>query len=144
MIYQAGIADISRIIPCAIEYTDIIPEMEFNAGHYTTFWTNMLTVEAGVIFLSEKNGIVEGGIGGIKFPEPLSGRLTAVECFWYMSEKSRGNGIKLYLKFKQWAKEQGCKRLAMIFLPCSMPDKLKKFYESEGFTLTEMHYEVTL
>jgi len=144
MIYQASLSDIDKIIPCAVEYTDIIPGMEFNPGHYTAFWGNMLKSGAGAIFLSEKDGVVEGGIGGIKYPEILSGRLTAVECFWYMSKKSRGNGIKLYFKFKQWAKEQGCKRLAMIYLPCSMPEKLKKFYELEGFILTEMHYEVAL
>jgi GNAT superfamily N-acetyltransferase len=70
--------------------------------------------------------------------------MTAVEMFWYTAKETRGDGIKLYLKFKKWAKDNGCKRLAMIYLPCSMPDKLKQFYESEGFSLLEMHYEVTL
>ena len=144
MIYQATVNDVPKIIPCAREYTDIIPGMAFNADHYIKFWKNMLSGQNGVIFLSESEGTVKGGIGGIRYPEPLSGRMTAVEMFWYTSKETRGDGMKLYLKFKKWAKDSGCSRLAMIYLPCSMPDKLKKFYESEGFSLIEMHYEVSL
>jgi GNAT superfamily N-acetyltransferase len=144
VIYQATVEDIPKIIPCAIEYTSIIPGMEFDADHYVKFWQNMLKSGIGTIYLSETDGVINGGIGGIKYPEALSGRLTAVEMFWYTAKETRGDGIKLYLKFKKWAKESGCKRLAMIYLPCSMPDKLKDFYEKEGFSLTEMHYEVTL
>lgn len=144
MIYQATIYDLEKIIPCAVEYTDQIPGMEFNAEHYLSFWRGMLQSGVGTIFLSETDGVINGGIGGIKYPEPLSGRMTAVEMFWYTAKETRGDGIKLYLKFKKWAKDNGCKRLAMIYLPCSMPDKLKQFYESEGFSLLEMHYEVTL
>jgi GNAT superfamily N-acetyltransferase len=144
MIYQATIEDIPKIIPCAVEYTDQIPGMEFDAKHYVDFWRNMLTTGTGVIFLSETDGVINGGIGGVKFPEALSGRLTAVEMFWYTAKETRGDGIKLYLKFKKWAKEAGCRRLAMIYLPCSMPEKLKTFYEKEGFSLIEMHYEMAL
>ena len=144
MIYQATAQDVPKIIPCAVEYTDIIPGMEFNEKSYTSFWTNMLKGGNGVIFLSETDGVVNGGIGGIMYPEPLSGRMTAVEMFWYTAKETRGDGIKLYLKFKKWAKENGCKRMAMIYLPCSMPEKLKTFYEAEGFSLLEMHYEVAL
>ncbi len=78
MIYQATVEDVYKILPCAVEYTDQIPGMEFDAEHYLTFWTNMLKSGLGVIYLSETDGKVNGGIGGIKYPEPLSGRLTAV------------------------------------------------------------------
>ncbi|ACH40479.1 MAG: hypothetical protein ACD_55C00094G0002 [uncultured bacterium] len=144
MIYQATVKDVPKIIPCAAEYTDIIPDMKFNPDHYVQFWQNMLKSGLGVIFLSEVDGVVLGGIGGIKFPEALSGRMTAVEMFWYTAKETRGDGVKLYLKFKKWAKENGCERLAMIYLPCSMPDKLKAFYDKEGFSLIEMHYEMAL
>ena len=142
MIFQATIEDIPRILPCAREYTDIIPNMEFDAEHYVEFWKNMLTTGTGVIFLHENDdGEITGGIGGVKFPEALSGRLTAVEMFWYTAKGSRGAGVKLYCKFKEWAKSGRCKRLAMIYLPCSMPEELKRFYEREGLSLLEMHYE---
>ena len=139
---KATVADIPRILPCAREYTDIIPGMEFNAYHYVEYWRRALTSEIGVIFLDvDPSGTVTGGIGGIVSPEPLSGRLTAIEMFWYTAAGRRGAGIKLYNRFKQWAREQGATRLAMIYLPCSMPDEIKRFYEREGLSLLEMHYE---
>lgn len=143
-IIAATLADIPRILPCAREYTDIIPNMEFNAYHYMEYWRRVLTSGLGTIYIDvDDQGTVRGGIGGIISPEPLSGRLTAIEMFWYTAKAHRGGsiGIKLYNRFKQWAREQGATRLAMIYLPCSMPDELKRFYEREGLSLLEMHYE---
>jgi hypothetical protein len=146
MIRQATIAELHALVPCAVEYTNQIPEMEFNAEHWLPFWSRMLTSGNGVVFMDWKDEkSIYGGIGGIKAPCPLSGRLTAVEMFWYVHPEFRGNGLKLYLKFKQWAKENNCKRLAMVYLPCSMPEKLKRFFEErEKMSLVEMHYEVAL
>ena len=143
MIFQALPEHIPLCVPLATEYTDIIPSMKFNPTHWVDFWQSQLKAGSGVVFLAENDGIV-GGIGGIKYPCPLSGRMTAVEMFWYVTEKSRREGILLYKYFKNWARENGCERIAMIYLPCSMPEKLKRFYEREGLTLIEMHYEGTL
>lgn len=145
MIIQASIDDIPRILECAIEYTNDIPGMEFNAEHYVAFWRSMLTSGAAAIFLSvDGEGRVKGGIGGIKYPQPLTGQLTAVEMFWYTKKDSRGDGVRLYKAFYYWAVESGCKKLAMIYLPCSMPDELHTFYTKQGFDLVEMHYERSL
>ena len=144
-IIELTLDQVERILPCAVEYTDIIPDMEFNADNYVNFWKSTLASGAGVIYVSEDdNGVVKGGIGGIKYPEPLSGRMTAVEMFWYTKKDSRGDGIKLYKKFENWARDSGCKRIAMIYLPCSMPEELSRFYSRLGFNLLEMHYEKSL
>lgn len=139
---QATQSDIPRILPCAREYTDIIPDMVFDADHYVKYWQRVLKSGLGVIYLDvDADGTVTGGIGGIAVAEPLSGRLTAIEMFWYTAQGRRGAGVKLYSRFKAWAREQGCTRLAMIYLPCSMPEELKRFYEREGLSLLECHYE---
>lgn len=141
MIAQARTEELYALVPCAIEYTDKIPQMKFNANHWLPFWSRMIKSGDGVVFMDWQIDKITGGIGGIKYPCPLSGRMTAVEMFWYTAEANRGAGLRLYSKFKKWAIEQGCERIAMVYLPCSMPEKLKRFYEREGLSLIEMHYE---
>lgn len=144
-IFKATVEDVPRILPLSIQYTDKIQDMPLDAEHWLDVWCSFLSSGTGVIYLQEndKNEIV-GGIGGIYYPDLLTNRKTTVELFWYVDENTRGGGLKLYFKLKQWAKDHLCKRLAMIYLPDSMPEKLKTFYEREGGFLREYHYEIPL
>lgn len=136
---------VESILPFITEFANIVPNVEFNSGNYIKFWRNALTSGLGVIFVSvDSQWVIKGGIGGIKYPELLTGNLMAVELFWYTKKDERGDGLRLYKKFEQWAKDQQCKKIAMIHLMCSMPAKLQHFYERSGFTLLEMHYEKVL
>ena len=55
-------------------------------------------------------------------------------------EKYRGKGLSLLLKLQKYAKSKGAKRLLMIHLENSMPDKLKKLYIRLGFKQIESIY----
>jgi len=141
-IYRASIEDVPKIIPCAKEYTEAMPNnVILNPDHLIRHWVNFIQNGIGVIILAEEDGVVIGGIGGLKYPELFTGNLTAVETFWYTLEGKRGVGIKLFKLFEEWAKENDCRRIAMIYLPFSMPDKLDRFYTKNGYKLLEMHYE---
>jgi len=144
-IYQAKRSDIPKIVPCSWEYTSMMPNnVKLDPDHLVACWERFFDSGIGVIYLAEENGGVIGGIGGIKYQEIFTGNLTAVEMFWFISEGKRGAGIKLFKLYEQWAIDNGCKRIAMIYLPFSMPEKLERFYTLNGYRLLEMHYEKEL
>jgi GNAT superfamily N-acetyltransferase len=145
MIYSATKADLPKILECSLEYTQAMPNnVKLNPDHLISSWERLLDLGIGVIYLAEENGEVIGGIGGVRHAELFTGNMTAVEMFWYMKEGKRGTGIKLFKMFEQWAKDNQCARVAMIYLPFSMPEKLDRFYTKNGYTLLEMHYEKEL
>jgi len=103
-------------------------------------WKNLINMDAGVIFgLKEKARII-GGIGLVVFPALEDGASTCTEAFWYVDEKNRGGGIKLFKKAEAYAKARGCARMNMIHLSHSMPEKLKGLYERLGFFKVETTY----
>ena len=127
-------------------FTDNIPQCNFNEAHYQKAWEGFMSSGIGVIFLIEESGEILGGIGGVKFPEPLTGDMTAVEMFWYVKPCHRQSldGVKLLKCFERWAKAEKCKKVAMIHLMCSMPAKLEDFYIKNGYELIEKHYQKEL
>jgi len=98
----------------------------------------------GEIFILEDDETKEfiGAMGCLKAPCLHSGKLMAIELFWYVTPKYRqgGKGLDLWYAFENWAKEQGCQQMAMIHMADSMPDILEKLYISRGYRLLEKHY----
>lgn len=94
------------------------------------------------ILLDDNTGESIGGFGCIKSPDLHSGRMMAVETFWYVVPEYRNSlgGAQLYDSFERWAAEQGCEILAMIHMIDSSPEKLRKLYEKKGYRLAEQHY----
>lgn len=141
MIRQADIADIPAMGELAQEFYSSSAALRGNLdmAAFTTHWTQFINAGLGVIFLLEDDGI-KGFLGGIKYLDINTGDLTATECFWYVGKARRGGGITLLRGFEEWAKGEGCKRVMMVHLMDSMPDKLKRLYESRGYTAAEVHY----
>jgi len=113
----------------------------FDIGQWADRWFNLISSGAGKIFgLWDKNKIV-GGIGLILFPALEDGVMTTTEAFWFVDEKSRGGGLKLFITAEKWAKESGSKRMNMIHLTNSMPERLKNLYEKKGYKMIETTYQ---
>lgn len=135
---------------CAREFTSVIPDCPLNERHYEAAWKQFLGSGAGVIFLLEEDKPltanyepkVLGGIGGICHPDLLTGRLTAVELFWYVKPEHRKGiwPVRLLKAFEKWAALMRCHEVAMIHMECSMPERLKEFYQRRGYTLFETMY----
>ena len=141
-LFKATVEDVPKILPCGVQYTNKIKDMPLDADHWLGTWREFIDAGTGVIYLAEDdNGFIVGGIGGICYPCLLTNRKTAVELFWYTDDEHRGEGVKLYNLFEQWARDEGCERMAMIYLPDSMPAKLDIFYRRKGYFLRECHYE---
>ena len=91
------------------------------------------------IYLVDEDDII-GGIGLINSPSLEDGALVVQEAFWFVDEKHRGGGIKLFRAAEKYAKQIGAERLMMIHLETSMPEKLKKFYKAMNYKLAETTY----
>ena len=98
----------------------------------------------GQIFLlfDDDTGDLVGGLGCIKAPDLHSGDMIAIETFWYVLPQCRNKmlGMELLFTFEQWAKEEGCTKVAMIHLADSAPESLEKLYLTMGYRLLEKHY----
>ncbi len=97
---------------------------------------------SGVIFLlcDDATGEIHGGLGAICGPSMISEEKMAVETFWYVAPEYRGQGVRLMAAFEEWAKRQGCQKVAMVHLADSHPESLGAFYLRRGYKLIETHY----
>jgi GNAT superfamily N-acetyltransferase len=92
------------------------------------------------IFGLKINGKIVGGICIIFVESMLDGVLECSELFWYVDDEYRGKGISLLLHAEKYAKQNGAKRMIMMYLINSMPDKLEKLYTRMGFRELERSY----
>ena len=112
----------------------------FNMAHFTAQWTVLLDAGMGVIFVAFDGETPIGVLAGIKTQDLNSGIWQAGEMAWFVTEKHRGQGIRLLKTFEAWAKEQGCKRIAMAYLCASMPETVKRIYRLLGYKEIEVTY----
>lgn len=103
-------------------------------------WQNLIKKKIGKIFVMEKNEKIIGGMGFLITPDTEDGTLTCIGRFWYMDEKHRGEGVKVYRKVESYAKSVGCKKIIMGCLSFSHADKFKKLYTRMGFQENETSY----
>lgn len=100
----------------------------------------MLATETARAWVAERDGIVVGTIGGWVYEHPMSGDLIATEVMWWVDPTARGYGLRLRNLFKQWAREQGARRLTMMS-PSPETDQL---YERLGLVAIERTYQEEL
>jgi len=143
--------DISEIAKCTDGAREFFAESdtfrgEFNILTFTETWKNLYDLDIGCFFiLVDNEGSVQGGIGGLLYPDYITGIMAATEMFWYVRKPYRGKyGLALMNKYEQWAKEKGCKKVRMVHLIDLMPEKLRHFYELKGYHEIEITYEKEL
>ena len=93
-----------------------------------------------VLGLYDRNGEIIGGLGAILGPELSTGKMIAVEAFWFVHPEKRGRGLLLLDAFEKWARKRGADYTAMVHMVDSHPSELKTLYVSRGYKLVEMHY----
>lgn len=145
-LFEATSADVPRIMECAREFTALLPDCPLNENHYRLFWERELSSKKGIIYLLEHEGVIVGGIGGIASPDLLTGKLSAVELFWYVKPDYRKGlwPIRLLKCFEEWAKLKGCATISMILMEASQPAEMRHFYERAGYSLLETQYRKNL
>jgi len=94
----------------------------------------------GKILALKKDDKFIGAIGLLVSPSFEDGVMTCMESFWYVDENHRGQGLKLLIKGQQVAKEMGAKRMMMVYLENSMPEKVRSIYERMDYKLIQTTY----
>tara|TARA_Y100000114_G_scaffold88859_1_gene82358 strand:+ start:7010 stop:7474 length:465 start_codon:yes stop_codon:yes gene_type:complete len=92
-------------------------------------WYFMIQSQSASILGLKQNNKFIGAIGLTFTPSLEDGILSCMEAFWFVDEQHRGQGLKLLLKAEKVAKARGAKRMMMMYLENSMPQKVKKVYE---------------
>lgn len=89
--------------------------------------------EERIIILAE-----EGMIAGQTSSFIFGTKKVATELGWWVEPEYRKSGIgkELLQAFEAWAKKVGCSLIVMI----SLDDELGKFYEANGYSLSERSY----
>lgn len=115
---------------------------EFNDGYarWVDSWHLMISNGMGKILGLKKDGKFIGAIGLVVSPSLEDGVMTCMEAFWYVDENQRGQGLKLFLKAEKVAKQMGAKRMVMMYLQNSMPEKVKSVYERMGYKYIQTSY----
>lgn len=147
LIRAATVEDLPRCSQSAQEFYESAPSLgSFELDRFITMWTMLLGNGSGVIFLLLDGEVIVGAIGGVAYPDTYTANLMATEFFWFVGKASRGQGVRLYRLFEQWARDRGCAQIRMVHLLDLMPEKVARFYDRAGFKPLEVHYakELTL
>ena len=141
LVTQLGIDDLDNLVDLAEEFYSSSEFLKgFDKEVSRKSWTNFIAGGTGAIFAIKEGDAFHGMLGVVKFPDINTGDMTACEMFWFVSEKHRGKGLLLVSAFEEWAKEEGCRKVAIGHLADSMPDSLEKLYVRMGYTLSEKTY----
>lgn len=141
MIRQATVEDLPGMEAGAREFYASSKYLgKFDPVRFVSVWTNLISSQAGVIFLLIEADELEGAIGGVVYPDLYSGEIIATEFFWFVRQEHRGGGLRLYKEFEEWAKWKGASQIRMVHLQDSMPDKLERLYRHWGYQPIETHY----
>ena len=101
------------------------------------------TMEDELCLVLEIDGNVQGFVCGIKGFLMANFDVSAgTELAWWVNEDYRkgSDGLKLLKAIEQRAKKIGIKYWNMAYMNTSMPDSVKKIYESMGYKENESLY----
>ena len=131
---------VKKIFSLAEQFTTASESALYDPETMLTTWDYLLKNKLGVLITYTKKGKAVGVIGGIKHPDMTSGIMTATESFWFVDPEHRGIGLFLLKAFEDWAKEEGCKRILMMALLDSLPEKAIRIYQQAGYKPLEVTY----
>jgi len=91
-------------------------------------------------FVVEKEGKVVGLLAGHIVKDFCSGFPVYEEVLWYMDEKHRRYGLKLFRHVQQWCEVHNIKRMTMCCMWNSKKESLFTLYEKLGFRPMETRF----
>lgn len=131
-------SELKELLSVLLEFYEVMPYTQLKKGSkehedasdaWIETWYFMIQAKSASILALKKEGKFIGAIG-LTFSSSLEdGVFTCMEAFWFVSEEHRGQGLKLLLKAEKVAKQRGAKRMMMVYLENSMPQKVKLVYD---------------
>lgn len=119
-----------------IDATAYAARVEADPADREALLRRMLAGEVGHIVVLERDGVVEGFIGVIVFPNQLTGRMTGSELIWWVEPHARGAGRLLLDAAVAWAKHEGAREFHVV----AWNEGLEVFYRRLGYTKLETVY----
>ena len=140
MIRTASVDELGGIIRFMKKFEDTTDHVKVDIDYAIESYGRLMKRGVLTVFVMEEGDEITGSLSFLKSPSMNDGILTAVELWWFMDPEHRGNGLQLFDAFEKSARDQGCKRFAMIHMVDSFPDKLESLYKRRGYGLIEKHY----
>ncbi len=140
MIREARIDEVRKIAEYMKTFEQATNFVNVNVDYTTKRYENLVSQGIAVLLVDEEDGDLRGGLGIIKAEDLHDGSMTAVETFWFVKPEHRGRGKDLFIEFENWSRRNGIKKMAMIHLVDSYPDRLENLYIHAGYRLVEKHY----
>jgi GNAT superfamily N-acetyltransferase len=140
MVRELTVEDLPRLVPIGYAFFEEGKlEGKFNPAHFIKEWGSLLAAKAAVILAHEENGEIGAILGGMIFPNLLTGEVEGTEQYLYANPEFRGQGIGLRLldEFESISKGRGALRVWMIHLVDLNDDAMVKLYERKGYRLKE-------
>lgn len=135
MIRAARHSDIPRIIELGtiLHQTTDYAALDFDADKVGNFMSHLIA-GAGVVFVSEINGVVVGGMAGGIVDQWFNNDLIAYDYSIFV-EPGRRNGViamRLVRAFEEWARLKGAKQIHMGIGTGVNVEGTSRLYESLG------------
>lgn len=95
-------------------------------------------IENGTCFVLVGGMPIQGGIGGIIYKDLMTGDITCMETFWYVSNVERGFlGLRLLSAWEEEAIRIGAVKIIMAHLCSETSKKFTKLFEHRGYKIRE-------
>lgn len=108
-----------------------------NPAQMEALAASLIAREDATLLVSEGGGELDGMIGIVGYPHPISGELTVGELFWWTTPEHRGAGVRLLRAAEAWAVAQGAKHMQMV----APNERVGKFYERVGYAPVETVFQ---
>lgn len=106
----------------------------------TKTYETMIDNGNAIVMVLEKDNELIGSLGFLIAPDIHNGITIAVETFWFSDPRKRGYGLLLLNAFEKYAQENKIKKVAMVHMMDSYPNRLENLYLKRGYKLMEKHY----
>ena len=108
---------------------------EFNPDFFESVLRQLLGQGLGACWSLGEHGLLVA----VLTPDLVTGNTVAMEMFWYVDKPHRGQGLKLFKAFEDWARDVGADRMVTGH-PVPNEQDFGQFYARQLYVPLEIHY----
>jgi L-amino acid N-acyltransferase YncA len=139
MIRPARYEDIERLGDVFKEFAEeSLNEFGFEVDLSVIKTSTIAFVPTSFVLIEDEK--IVGVMAGAVAPYPLDGSQIYYESIWYVLKEHRAKGLELLKNLEEYCQKYGIKRIVVGHMGNLNADKMKRFYESQGFVYLETKY----
>ena len=143
MIREGKMSDAERIVDLVGEFSTELGYDDFSRNDVLSLILRYLEDPISKAFVGEVEGMVFGFVLGTIVPYNFNpSKTVAIEIYWFVSPKARGNGLgrKLLHAFEGWAISMEVDYISLALEAGKIGDVVDRIYKRMGYTLRERTY----